>query len=68
MRALSYCKIGDSEKSLADTDMLIKLDSGYAKQQQQYLKDLGFYDGAIDGKFGPGSREAKRKYIKAGCS
>ena len=37
------------------------------KDMQSYLRDRGFYKGAIDGAFGPASQKAQRAWTAAGC-
>ncbi|MEM9140581.1 MAG: peptidoglycan-binding domain-containing protein, partial [Pseudomonadota bacterium] len=38
-----------------------------AEGLQKALQRNGYYDGAIDGKFGAGSRQALRRWTFAGC-
>lgn len=66
-RANTYCKLGEVEKALADWDRFLQGDRENARREQEWLKKQGFYNGAIDGAFGPGSKAAQRAYAEAGC-
>ena len=66
-RAIAHCKLGQVKASLDDRMQTLRLGAFAAKDVQRYLRDRGFYKGAIDGDFGPASRKALRDWITAGC-
>ena len=66
-RARARCHLGQVEASLDDFMQAIRLNASFIEPWQRYLRDRGFYMGAIDGDFGPASRKALRDWITAGC-
>ena len=66
-RANARCHLGQVEASLDDRIEALRLGAVTAEDGQRDLRDRGFYNGAIDGDFGPASRKALRDWITAGC-
>ena len=66
-RAIARCRLGQVEASVSDRMQAIRLGAFTAKDVQSYLRDRGFYKGAIDGNFGPASQQALRDWTAAGC-
>jgi len=66
-RAAAYCALGEVEASVEDRLRLLELGRFSARELQEFLKDRGFYEAAIDGIFGRGSRAALRAWTEAGC-
>ncbi len=66
-RVAVHCALGNIEAAVEDQVQLIELEHFTAEQVQEYLRDRGFYQGAIDGIFGRGSRGALRSWVEAGC-
>lgn len=66
-RAQVRCHMGFAEG--AEADWIAALDTGRvdAAALQRRLRDGGFYDGAIDGSFGSGSRAALSNWVVDGC-
>ena len=56
-RGIAHMVLGDFEAALRDWEKAIDLSGRPAVTRwQQYLKDKGYYAGAIDGLYGPGTR------------
>lgn len=66
-RAAALCKLGEVDRAVADRLELIERDYFEPRDLQEYLAATGFYEGAIDGLFGPGSRAALTRWTEAGC-
>jgi tetratricopeptide (TPR) repeat protein len=68
VRANTHCRLGNFDASY--DDRMSALTKGYfsAEALQGVLKRGGFYTGSIDGNFGAGSKQALRKWTRAGCS
>lgn len=65
-RAATYCLLGEVEQALADWRRAMDSDPAFARQEQAWLRQQGFYQGAVDGKFSQGSWAASRAYAEAG--
>ncbi len=65
-RGLSYQCLGEFDRSLSDFENYFRL-SGSARVRiwQQYLADVGLYNGAVDGDYGSGTRGAMRDWMTA---
>lgn len=66
-RANARCRLGEYEASVADRLRALDLGAFSATAAQVLLQEQGFYNGAIDGLFGTGSRAALLGWTKAGC-
>jgi len=66
-RAAALCELGEVEASVEDRLRLLELGRFSEEELQVFLQERGFYDGAIDGIFGRGSRAALRAWTAAGC-
>ena len=66
-RANARCHLGQVEASLDDRLQALRLGAFTAEAAQSFLRDRGFYPGAIDGAFGPVSQKALRDWTAAGC-
>ena len=66
-RANARCQLGEVESSIDDRMRALELGAFLATEAQEVLKAEGFYGGAIDGLFGPGSRAGLLGWTKAGC-
>lgn len=66
-RAAALCTLGRVDASVADRLKLLELGRFSATELQEFLKARGFYESAIDGIFGRGSRAALRAWTAAGC-
>ena len=66
-RANTWCKLGEVDRAIADWNRWLPSNPENARREQAWLKKQGFYDGAVDGQFGPASRAAQRAYAEAGC-
>jgi tetratricopeptide (TPR) repeat protein len=66
-RANARCYLGQVEASLDDRLQALRLGAFTPEAAQIFLRDRGFYSGAIDGAFGPVSRKAQHDWTAAGC-
>ena len=66
-RANARCRSGHVEAALDDRMQALRLGAFSAKDLQTYLRNRGFYNGAIDGDVGPISKRALRDWTVAGC-
>ena len=68
-RAFARCHLGQVEASLDDWMQVVRLGAGApaAEELQRFMRDVGFYKGAINGDFGPSSQRALREWTVAGC-
>jgi len=66
-RAAARCELGEVEGAVEDRMELVERGFFSARDLQEYLAATGYYDGAIDGLFGPGSRSALTAWTEAGC-
>lgn len=66
-RAAVLCQLGEVDASVADRLKLLDLGQFSARELQVFLRDRGYYDAAIDGIFGRGSRGALRAWVEAKC-
>ena len=66
-RAIVYCRLGRFEESVADRLVLIEDGLWPAEDAQQWLAGLGYYDGPVDGNFGPASEAALLTWTEQGC-
>lgn len=66
-RGAARCRLGIVEGSVTDRVRAMELRAISARDQQTRLKEAGYYKGAIDGLFGPGSRRALTAWTKDGC-
>ncbi|MEM7189719.1 MAG: tetratricopeptide repeat protein [Pseudomonadota bacterium] len=66
-RANAHCGVGNVDQSI--NDRMLAMNKGlYTPQRiQEILKNKGYYNGAIDGSFGAGSRAALRSWTLDGC-
>ncbi len=66
-RAIAHCHLEQFDASLDDWMQALRFGALTAKALQSALRDRGFYKGAIDGDFGPASRNALSDWTVAGC-
>lgn len=63
-RAYLLDLLGLHEQAITDWETALSLGgSDRVKRAQSFLRDKGFYKGAIDGKYGPNSRKALRACV-----
>lgn len=63
----AYVENRQFAKAVETYERAMRLDAKYVKTYQEYLKKKGYYNGAIDGQYGPGTREALVACVNAGC-
>lgn len=66
-RANARCAQGQYEGAYSDRLRALELGRFSAKGLQGALQKRGYYDGALDGQFGPGSKAALKDWTFAGC-
>lgn len=66
-RANARCAAGQHEGSYRDRLKALELGRFSAEGLQKAMASRGFYSGAIDGKFGEGSKNALWKWTQSGC-
>ena len=66
-RANVLCSLGRTREALASYDRAMAHNVLPAFEWQGFLKERGFYRGAVDGKFGPQSRNALYAWARAHC-
>lgn len=66
-RANAMCAAGRYEGSYNDRLKALNLGRFSTEGLQRMLQQRGYYKGAIDGKFGSGSKNALRKWTQEGC-
>ncbi len=66
-RGWSSCRLARPNQAISDYEKGVALKTANAKPLQEYLRNQGFYQGAIDGAFGPASRAALRTWAKTSC-
>ena len=68
-RAYVYDLLGQNDASIRDWERQLEYGGAkWVKRAQKYLKDRGFYRGAIDGKYGSGTQRALRACVPdPGC-
>ena len=66
-RTSAHCKLGHVEASIDDRMEALHTGALTVEAMQSYLRHRGFYKSAIDGDFGPISRNALRAWTTAGC-
>lgn len=64
-RALAYQCLGEFDRAIADFEAYFKLSGSQSvKTWQEYLKQAEFYDSAIDGLYGKGTRGSLLAWMK----
>ena len=68
-RAIARCHLGQVDASLDDWMQVVRLGGGApaAEELQRFMRDVGFYKGAINGDFDTASQKALREWTVAGC-
>lgn len=66
-RSNAYCMMGNADSSYNDRLKALELGRFTPDGLQRALQARGYYEGAIDGKFGASSKDALRKWTAAGC-
>lgn len=66
-RATVHCRLGAIDASIADRLRGLELGHSSPGRYQAFLANQGYYTGDVDGRFGPGSRQALRAYTENGC-
>lgn len=66
-RAALLCRMGRVDASVEDRLALLEKGQFSATELQEFLQARGYYEAAIDGIFGRGSRAALRDWTEAGC-
>ncbi|MEZ5670043.1 MAG: tetratricopeptide repeat protein [Alphaproteobacteria bacterium] len=61
-RAMAYRQIGEPEKALGDVRRSIEIDPAMGRKWQEWMTELGFYAGTIDGVVGPQTNEALARW------
>ncbi len=63
----AYCRTGDASRSIAVYDRARQMKPSITEDQQEILKEEGYYGGPIDGQASPEFEEASRRFIQDGC-
>lgn len=66
-RSNAHCKAGNVNASVNDRIEAMNRGKFKPKTVQSLLKNKGYYNGLLDGKFGSGSKTALRAWTRDGC-
>lgn len=66
-RAWVSCRVGLTQDAMNDWDKILPGDPSRTRGWQEDFREMGTYAGAVDGKYGPGTRRALLEYAGRKC-